>query len=164
MTSRASRPLSLTVPPEIFRFIDVGADVISGHVGVELGFRPLEHAQEALLVAKQSPEQPVERGVAGLGAFEDAVEAGAGFRLAPGWAGACIPSRRHRAARSSAWRPRWHCTACRWRGPACGRGARREPSTAVHADAEYDGVRQQALMADGSAQRTLGGDQDRIGK
>src|ERR1700730_16056337 len=60
-----------------FPFRDEGADVIFGSVGVEGNLRPVEDAQQCILVAKQSSEQPVERHVAGSAALEDAVEAGA---------------------------------------------------------------------------------------
>src|SRR6516165_354348 len=60
-----------------FSFGDAGADVVFGSVGVEGNFRPIENAQQSILVAIQSPEQPVEHDVAGCAALEDAVEAGA---------------------------------------------------------------------------------------
>ena len=73
MTSRAWRPFSLTVPPEILRLGDEGADVVFRGVGVERDFRPFEHAQKFVFAPEQALQQTVERGVAGS-AFEDAVE------------------------------------------------------------------------------------------
>src|SRR5215831_13841951 len=60
-----------------FPFRDEGADVVFGSVGVEGNFRPIEDAQQSILVAKQSSEQPVEHHVAGSAALEDAIEASA---------------------------------------------------------------------------------------
>src|SRR6202171_6276007 len=77
MTSRASRPLSETGSGGDFSLGDEGADVVFRGVGVERDFRPLVHAQQLVLVAMKAFEQAVERGVAGSGALEDAVEAGA---------------------------------------------------------------------------------------
>ncbi len=54
MMSRASRPLSLTVPPEIFRLVT--------KVRMSFSDRPVEDAQQSILVAKQPSEQPVEPG------------------------------------------------------------------------------------------------------
>src|SRR6266481_1078244 len=58
-----------------FTFGDEGADVVFGTVGVEGNFRPVEDAQQSILVAKQPSEQPVEHHVAGCATLEDAVEA-----------------------------------------------------------------------------------------
>ena len=68
-----------------FSFGDDGADVVFGCVGVEGNLRPLEHAQQFVLVGEEALEEPVERGVSGS-AFEDAVEAGSQFGGAL-WAG-----------------------------------------------------------------------------
>ncbi len=45
-----------------FPFGDEGTDVVFGTVGVEGNFRPVEDAQQSILVAKQPSEQPVEPG------------------------------------------------------------------------------------------------------
>ena len=78
MTSRAMRPFSLTVPPEIFRLVTTARMSFSDALVLRGHFRPLEHAQEFVLVGEEALEEPVERGVAGS-AFEDAVEAGSQF-------------------------------------------------------------------------------------
>ena len=76
MTSRASRPLSLSVPPEIFSLGDEGADVVFRGVGVQGNARLVEDAQQVVLVAMEALEQAVERRIAGP-TPEDAVELGA---------------------------------------------------------------------------------------
>ena len=72
-------------PAGDFSLGDDGANVVFAGVGVEGNFRPLEHAQQLVLVGVEALEEPVERGVSGS-AFEDAVEAGREFGGAL-WAG-----------------------------------------------------------------------------
>src|SRR5262252_8412003 len=77
MMSRASRPLSLTVPPEIFRFVTKVRMSFSEALVLRGDFRPIKDAQQRVLAAKQPFEQPVEHHVAGSATLEDAIEAGA---------------------------------------------------------------------------------------
>ena len=58
MTSRAMRPLSLTVPPRL-SVGDDGANVVFGCVGVEGILRSLEHAQQFALVGVEAFEELV---------------------------------------------------------------------------------------------------------
>src|SRR5215510_1918405 len=77
MISRASRPLRLTVPPEIFLLVTKArisfseALVLSGISGRS------RTRSKTIFVAEQSSERPVEHHVAGCAALEDEVEAGA---------------------------------------------------------------------------------------
>src|SRR5215471_1944730 len=77
MMSRASRPLSLTVPPEIFRFVTKVRMSFSEALVLRGDFRPIKDAQQRVLAAKQPFERPVEHHVAGSATLEDAIEAGA---------------------------------------------------------------------------------------
>src|SRR5271166_3534645 len=104
MASRACRPFSLTVPPEILRFGDEGADVVFRGVGVERDFRSFEHAQKFVFAPEQALELTVERRIAGA-ALEDAVELRAQEACLLRSGRACRPSSADRTTRSSAWRP-----------------------------------------------------------
>src|SRR5215471_5940751 len=77
MMSRASRPLWLMVPPEIFLFVTKARMSFSEALVLRGISGRSRTRSKSVLVAKQSFKQPVEHDVAGSGAIEDAVEAGA---------------------------------------------------------------------------------------
>ena len=76
MISRASRPLSLTVPPEIFRLVTKARMSFSEALVLRGISGRSRNSQQCVLVAKQPSEQPVKYYVTGSAAIEDSVEAG----------------------------------------------------------------------------------------
>ena len=59
MTSRAVRPASLMVPPEILRLITQGADVVLRTIRVQWDLRTLQHTEECGFASMEPREETV---------------------------------------------------------------------------------------------------------